>query len=222
MTAHISCIVCHKSDYKFQDGGQNSGCARQSNSIHRVNKGIAIWRKWFARFNDVWLVGTTWWQGCGELLLQDNCFCKAMAVSQAFIFNFKCYSILHFTVWQLLCWAFLFMCLHGDKTTSGLKPLKSIQVTTAGTTDVLWTAWSVTRAFWTGSLSLSGFLVIMALGRVWAPASLVIVALGRVSAPGSLVIVTLGRVWVPESLVIEALGRVLAPGLEYQHQGLLS
>ena len=31
--------------------------------------------------------------GCGELLLQDNCFCKAMAVSQAFIFHFKCNSI---------------------------------------------------------------------------------------------------------------------------------
>ena len=28
-------------------------------------------------------------QGCRELLLQDNCFCKAMAVSQAFIFHFK-------------------------------------------------------------------------------------------------------------------------------------
>ena len=55
----------------------------------------------------VWLVGTTWWQGCGELLLQDNCFCKVMAVSQAFIFQFKCYSILHFAVCQLLCWAFL-------------------------------------------------------------------------------------------------------------------
>ena len=26
------------------------------------------------RLNDVWLVGTTWWQGSGELLLQDNCF----------------------------------------------------------------------------------------------------------------------------------------------------
>ena len=59
------------------------------------------------RLNDVWLVGTTWWQGCGELLLQDNCFCKAMAVSQALIFHFKCYSILHFAVCQLLCWAFL-------------------------------------------------------------------------------------------------------------------
>ena len=47
-------------------------------------------------------------QGCGELLLQDNCFCKAMAVSQAFIFQFKCYSILHFAVCQLLCWAYLF------------------------------------------------------------------------------------------------------------------
>ena len=33
--------------------------------------------------------------------------CKAMAVSQAFIFQFKCYSILHFAVCQLLCWAFL-------------------------------------------------------------------------------------------------------------------
>ena len=61
------------------------------------------------RLNDAWLVGTTWWQGCGELLPQDNCFCKAMAVSQAFIFHFKCYSILHFAVCQLLCWAFLFL-----------------------------------------------------------------------------------------------------------------
>ena len=30
-----------------------------------------------------------------------------MAVSQAFIFHFKYYSILHFAVCQLLCWAFL-------------------------------------------------------------------------------------------------------------------
>ena len=60
------------------------------------------------RLNDVWLIGATWWQGCHELLLRDNCFCKAMAVSQAFIFHFKCYSILHFAVCQLLCWAFLF------------------------------------------------------------------------------------------------------------------
>ena len=59
------------------------------------------------RLNDVWLVGTTWCQGCREPLLRDNCFCKAMAVSQAFIFHFKCYSILHFAVYQLLCWAFL-------------------------------------------------------------------------------------------------------------------
>ena len=58
------------------------------------------------RLKDFWLVGTTWWQGCGALLLQDNCFCKAMAVSQAFIFHFKCYSILHFAVCQLLCSAF--------------------------------------------------------------------------------------------------------------------
>ena len=61
------------------------------------------------RLNDVWLVGTTWWEGCRELLLQENCFCKAMAVSQAFIFYFKWYSILHFAVCQLLCWAFLFL-----------------------------------------------------------------------------------------------------------------
>ena len=33
--------------------------------------------------------------------------CKSMAVSQAFIFNFKCYSILHFAVCHLLCWAFM-------------------------------------------------------------------------------------------------------------------
>ena len=33
--------------------------------------------------------------------------CKAMAVSQAFIFHFKCYSILHFAVCQLLRWHFL-------------------------------------------------------------------------------------------------------------------
>ena len=39
--------------------------------------------------------------------------CKGMTVSQAFIFHFKCYSILHFAVCQLvcqlLCWAFLFV-----------------------------------------------------------------------------------------------------------------
>ena len=33
--------------------------------------------------------------------------CKGMAVSQAFIINFKCYSLLHFAVCQLICWAFL-------------------------------------------------------------------------------------------------------------------
>ena len=38
---------------------------------------------------------------CRQLLVQDNCFCKALAVSQAFIFHFKCYSILHFSVCQL-------------------------------------------------------------------------------------------------------------------------
>ena len=69
------------------------------------------------RLNDVWLVGATWWQGCRELLLQVNCFCKAMAVSQAFIFHFKWYSILYFAVCQLLCWAFLFYLI-----TAGLCP----------------------------------------------------------------------------------------------------
>ena len=34
--------------------------------------------------------------------------CKGMAVSQAFIFHFKWYSLLHFAVCQLPCWAFLF------------------------------------------------------------------------------------------------------------------
>ena len=34
-------------------------------------------------------------------------FCKGIAVSQAFIFHFKWYSLLHFAVCQLLCWAFL-------------------------------------------------------------------------------------------------------------------
>ena len=29
--------------------------------------------------------------------------CKGLTVSQAFIFHFKCYSILHFVVCQLLC-----------------------------------------------------------------------------------------------------------------------
>ena len=39
-----------------------------------------------------------------------------MAVSQAFIFHFKFYSILHLAVRQLLCWAFLFYFLsYGDK-----------------------------------------------------------------------------------------------------------
>ena len=39
MTAHISCGSLTQSDYKFQDGGQNGGCARQGNSIRRVNTG---------------------------------------------------------------------------------------------------------------------------------------------------------------------------------------
>ena len=34
--------------------------------------------------------------------------CKALAVSQSVIFNFKCYSTLHFAVCQLLRWPFLF------------------------------------------------------------------------------------------------------------------
>ena len=33
--------------------------------------------------------------------------CKCKAVSQAFIVHFKWYSLLHFAVCQLLCWAFL-------------------------------------------------------------------------------------------------------------------
>ena len=43
-----------------------------------------------------------------------------MAVSQAFIFHFKCYSILHFAVCQLPCWAFLFKLLlcYEDKAVS--------------------------------------------------------------------------------------------------------
>ena len=32
-----------------------------------------------------------------------------MAVSQEFIFSFKCYSILHFAVYLLLRWPFLFL-----------------------------------------------------------------------------------------------------------------
>ena len=61
------------------------------------------------RLNDIWLIGATWWHGCRELLLRDNWFCKAMAVSQAFIFHFKFYRILHFAVCQLLCWVFLLL-----------------------------------------------------------------------------------------------------------------
>ena len=37
--------------------------------------------------------------------------CKGMAVSRALIFHFKCYSILHFAICQLLCWAFLLLSL---------------------------------------------------------------------------------------------------------------
>ena len=51
-----------------------------------------------------------------RLRLQDNCFCKAMAVSQAFIFHFKCYSILHFAVCRLLCWAFLVFVLIDNRS----------------------------------------------------------------------------------------------------------
>ena len=36
---------------------------------------------------------------------------KGMAVSQAFIFHFKWYNLLHFAVCQLLCWAFLLLFL---------------------------------------------------------------------------------------------------------------
>ena len=35
--------------------------------------------------------------------------CKAMDGSQAFIFHFKCYSILHFAVCPLLRWSFLLL-----------------------------------------------------------------------------------------------------------------
>ena len=45
--------------------------------------------------------------------LRDNCFCKAIAVSQMLIFHFKCYSILYFAVCQLLCRAFM-LCLLSD------------------------------------------------------------------------------------------------------------
>ena len=38
--------------------------------------------------------------------------CKALAVSQAFIFHFKCYSILQFAACQLLGWAF-FVIIYG-------------------------------------------------------------------------------------------------------------
>ena len=38
-------------------------------------------------------MSATWLQGCRELLLRDNCFCKAMAVSRAFIFHLKCSRI---------------------------------------------------------------------------------------------------------------------------------
>ena len=76
------------------------------------------------RLNDVWLIGATWWQGCRELLLRGNCFCKAMAVSQAFIFHFMCYSLLHFVVYHLLCWAFLYFTLC---TLFDLEPVKWLQ-----------------------------------------------------------------------------------------------
>ena len=40
---------------------------------------------------------------------------KGMALSQAFIFHFKSYSLLHFAVCPLLCWAFLFNHLVGHR-----------------------------------------------------------------------------------------------------------
>ena len=43
--------------------------------------------------NDVWLVGTTWWQGCGELLLQDNCFCKTTASARLWLYLKRLYFI---------------------------------------------------------------------------------------------------------------------------------
>ena len=86
------------------------------------------------RLNDVWLIGATWWQGCRELLLRDNWFCKAMAVSQAFVFHFKCYSIFHFAVCQLLCWAILLdksrPSLKTPLTCSSLSYLRGIRVST--------------------------------------------------------------------------------------------
>ena len=41
--------------------------------------------------------------------------CKCMAVSQALIFHFKWYSLLHFAICQLLCWPFL-LCLRVPET----------------------------------------------------------------------------------------------------------
>ena len=39
MTAHISCRSLTRIRLQFQDAGQNGDCARQGNSIRRVNKG---------------------------------------------------------------------------------------------------------------------------------------------------------------------------------------
>ena len=42
-----------------------------------------------------------------------NCFCKTTASARLWLYlkclYFKCYSLLHFAVCQLLCWAFLFI-----------------------------------------------------------------------------------------------------------------
>ena len=78
------------------------------------------------RLNDVWLIDAKWWQGCRELLLRDNCFYKAMALSHAFIFHFKCNSILYLAVCQLLCSAFLLYLSWLSDCPSGLSDCPSL------------------------------------------------------------------------------------------------
>ena len=105
MTSHISCRCLTLSDYKFQDGGQNGGCARKVTAIGLTKESLdgasdsldgdrEIKRRLIGRRNMM-------------TRLSRTASARLWLVSQAFLFHFKCYSILHFAVCQLPYWAFL-------------------------------------------------------------------------------------------------------------------
>ena len=110
MTSDISCSVWHKSNYKFQDGGQNGDRAKLTVSQLFMNTETS-----FFSLNCAKMAPNISCRSLTEIGLQIPRWrtkwrpCKAMAASQAFIFHFKFYSILNFVVGQHLRWPFLFI-----------------------------------------------------------------------------------------------------------------